>query len=138
VADLSSPTPLLATRERDGDYFSRRDEPSLMTETTRATGPSAETTGDGPETTRQVWMVERTFSSDSPNILVVVYATPDGGRYLQQERAYNGFSRNAPVVTAAVTVPEERLAPVADPDLRDRYAEEAAWMADHHDPDDAV
>jgi hypothetical protein len=109
-----------------------------MTETTRAAGPSTETTGDAPETTRQVWMVERTFSADSPNILVVVYATPDGERYLQQERAYNGFARNAPVVTAAVTVSAERLAPVRDPDLRERYAAEAAWMADHHDPDDAV
>jgi hypothetical protein len=89
--------------------------------------------------TVRVWMVERTFSADSPHILVVVYATADGSRYLQKERAFNRFgSTPGPEVTAAITVPTDRLEPVTEPDDRDRYAAEAARMADRHDPDDAV
>ena len=93
--------------------------------------------GDDP--TERVWMVERTFSADSPHILVIVYATPDGSRYLQKERAFNRFgSTPGPEVTAAITVTADRLKPVDDPEDRDRYAAEAARMADRHDPDDAV
>lgn len=95
------------------------------------------TDGDEPQT-RRLWMVERTYSSDSPNILVIVYATPDGSQYLQQERAHHGFARSAPTVTAAIDAPDERLAPVDDPAERDRYATEAEWMREHHDPDDSV
>jgi hypothetical protein len=88
----------------------------------------------------QVWMVERTFSEDSPNILVVVYATPDGARYLRKEWAYNRFGSTpgAPSVTAARTVDPTRLAPVEDHETRDRYAAEAARMAARHDPTDSV
>ena len=49
-------------------------------------------------------MVERTFSADSPHILVV-YATPDGERYRQKERAFNRFGSDpGPTVTAAIDV----------------------------------
>jgi predicted transcriptional regulator len=101
--------------------------------TTEAAGQEREETR-----TRRLWMVERTYSSDSPNILVIVYATPDGSQYLQQERSHHGFARSAPTVTAAIDAPAERLAPVADPAERDRYAAEAGWMREHHDPDDSV
>jgi hypothetical protein len=89
---------------------------------------------------RRVWMVERTFSEDSPNVLVVVYATPDGSQYLRKEWAYNRFggTAGAPSVTAAERVEPERLAPVDDPATRERYATEAARMADRHAPDDPV
>ncbi len=87
----------------------------------------------------RVWMVERTFSEDSPNILVMVYATPDGRYYLQKERAYNRFgSRGAPTVTAAMTVDAERLAAVDDEKTVERYASEARRMRERHDPDDSV
>ncbi|SDM37960.1 hypothetical protein SAMN04487949_1464 [Halogranum gelatinilyticum] len=87
----------------------------------------------------RVWMVERTFSADSPHILVTVYATLDGARYLQKERAFNRFGTDpGPVVTAALSVPDDRLTAVTDPDLRERYANEARRMRDRHDPDDAV
>ena len=88
--------------------------------------------------TEQVWMVERTFSADSPHILVIVYATPDGERYLQQERAFNRFGGRAPEVTAAIEAAPDELAPVEDGETRERYADEAARMMDRHDPDDAV
>jgi len=88
--------------------------------------------------TEQVWMVERTFSADSPHILVIVYATPDGERYLQKERAYNRFGGGAPEVTAAIDVVPEELVSVDDGDRRERYATEASRMMDRHDPGDAV
>jgi hypothetical protein len=88
--------------------------------------------------TEQVWMVERTFSADSPHILVIVYATPDGERYLRKERAYNRFGGNAPEVTAAIDASPEELVAVEDSERRERYAQEAGRMMDRHDPGDAV
>ncbi|WP_439027124.1 hypothetical protein [Haloarchaeobius sp. DT45] len=89
--------------------------------------------------TEQVWMVERTYSADSPNILVIVYATPDGGRYLQKEWAFNRFGAGrVPEVTAARQVSTADLVPVDDHETRARYATEAERMAERHDPDDAV
>lgn len=97
---------------------------------------TAEVENDG---LRRVWMVERTYSSDSPNILVIVYATPDGGEYLQKEWAFNRFgSGRAPEVTAAIDVEPEALNPVEEDERRDRYATEAERMRERHDPDDAV
>jgi hypothetical protein len=90
------------------------------------------------ERTEQVWMVERTFSADSPHILVIVYATPDGGQYLQKERAFNRFGGQAPDVTAAIEVDPDDLRPVEDGERHMRYADEAARMMDRHDPDDTV
>jgi hypothetical protein len=89
-------------------------------------------------TTERVWMVSRTFSADSPHILVIVYATPDGERYLQKERAYNRFGGNAPEVTAAIEADPEELAPVDDDETRERYRNEAERMRERHDPDNAV
>jgi hypothetical protein len=89
--------------------------------------------------TERVWMVERTFSADSPHILVVVYATPDGRRYLRKERAFTRVGNDpAPTVTAAIDVDEERLVPVEDTSLRERYVTEAERMRDRHEPGDAV
>ncbi len=93
----------------------------------------------GVEQTERVWMVERTFSADSPHILVIVYATPDGSRYLQKERAFNRFGTGpGPEVTAAITVESERLTPVTDAETRDRYANEVERMRERHEPDDPV
>jgi hypothetical protein len=121
------------------DESSVHDEVTSEETQTGETGEERPDAAESDETrTRQLWMVERTYSSDSPNILVIVYATPDGSQYLQQERAHHGFARSAPTVTAAIEAPEERLAPVDDPAERDRYATEAEWMREHHDPDDSV
>jgi len=88
---------------------------------------------------RRVWMVERTYSSDSPNILVIVYATPDGEQYLQKEWAFNRFgSGRAPEVTAAIEAEATDLNPVEDEDRREQYATEAERMQERHDPGDPV
>lgn len=93
---------------------------------------------DSTAETERVWMVERTFSADAPHILVVVYATLDGSRYLQQERAYNRFSGTVPEVTAAIEASADELNAVADDERRERYATEADRMRDRHEPDDPV
>ena len=41
------------------------------------------TSTDGVE----VWLVERTYSDDEQNLVVLTYATPDGERYFRKERA---------------------------------------------------
>jgi hypothetical protein len=103
-------------------------------------GTEAETEpGEAESEETRVWMVERTFSADSPHILVVVYATPDGTRYLQKEWAFNRHgSSPGPTVTAARDVSTERLAAVEDAETRERYRTEADRMQERHDPDDAV
>ena len=103
---------------------------------TNATAETGRT--NDPEETR-VWMVERTYSEDSPNILVVVYATPDGGRALRKEWAFNRYGNSpGPEVTAARTVTAARLSAVEDGETRERYRAEAERMRERHDPDDPV
>ena len=86
----------------------------------------------------RVWLVERTFSDDEQNVVILVYATPDGSRYLRKERALTSFTGPARETRAALDVEPASLAPVADPETEDRYATEAARMADEHDPTDSV
>lgn len=91
--------------------------------------------GDSEQTeTERAWMVERSY--DSRNLVTLVYATPDGERYLQKELSANMLPQVA--TTAAIDVEPDRLADVADDETRERYAEEAARMADQHDPDEEV
>ncbi|NEU55341.1 hypothetical protein [Halorussus sp. MSC15.2] len=93
-----------------------------------------QTVGDADEETVRVWMVERTYARDEHNI-VITYATTDGGRYLRRNRTKRVLVEPT---TAAVEVAADRLESVEDPERRERYAAEAARMADRHDPDDEV
>jgi hypothetical protein len=85
----------------------------------------------------RVWLVERTYSDDEQNVIILTYATPDGERYFRKERALTSFSSGRET-TAAVDADPDNLGAVADPDRRDRYAAEARRMADTHDPDDLI
>jgi hypothetical protein len=85
----------------------------------------------------RVWLVERTFSDDEQNIVILVYATPDGERYFRKERALTSFKDHRDT-TAAVDVDPGNLGAVDDPDERERYADAARRMADEHDPDDVI
>jgi hypothetical protein len=98
------------------------------------TETDAEAAGD--ETTR-VWLVERTYSDDEQNIVILVYATPDGERYLRKERALTSFSDDRPT-TAAIDAAPGSLGTVDDPETRHRYAEEATRVDEEHDPDDRL
>jgi hypothetical protein len=89
---------------------------------------------DGPV---RVWLVERTYSDDEQNLIILTYATPDGRRYYRKERALTSFT-DVRDTTAAVDAAPENLGHVDDPETRERYAAEAARMAKRHDPEDVV
>lgn len=85
----------------------------------------------------RVWLVERTYSDDEQNLVVLTYATPDGTRYFRKERALTSFT-DARETTAAVVAGPDNLGTVEDPALREQYATEAQRMRDTHDPDEAI
>jgi hypothetical protein len=89
------------------------------------------------EETVRVWLVERTYSDDEQNLIILTYATPDGEQYFRKERALTSFS-DVRETTAAVDADPDNLGDVGDPDLQAQYAAEATRMAEKHDPDDAI
>ncbi|QFU83647.1 hypothetical protein [Natronorubrum aibiense] len=101
---------------------------------------STETDRDGAESDddTRVWLVERTYSDDELNLIILVYATEDGSRYHRRERALTSFTGPARETKAGLCVSSDALGTVDDPATRDRYATEARRMAEQHDPDDAV
>lgn len=80
----------------------------------------------------RVWLVRRTYSDR--DLVTLVYATPDGERYLRKEKAAH-LGGDA---TAAIEVPPDRLASVEDADDVERYASEADRMAEKHEPDETI
>jgi hypothetical protein len=93
--------------------------------------------GTAEETVR-VWLVERTYSDDEQNLIVLTYATPDGDRDYRRERALTSFTGEGRETTAAVDVSPDTLGTVADPDLRERYTAEVARIRERYDPDEAL
>ncbi|MFB6118128.1 hypothetical protein [Halosegnis sp.] len=85
----------------------------------------------------RVWLVERTYSDDEQNLIILTYATPDGERYFRKERALT-TSSDVRETTAAVTVSPDNLGEVTDPEERERFAVEAQRMASEHAPDDTI
>jgi hypothetical protein len=88
--------------------------------------------------TVRVWLVERTYSDDEQNLIILVYATPDGSRYFRKERALPSFTGTARKTTAALDVSANQLGTVEDEEIRDRYAAEADRMASEYDPTESV
>jgi hypothetical protein len=88
--------------------------------------------------TVQVWLVERTYSDDEQNLIILTYATPDGERYFRKERALTSFTGSARETTAAVDVDPDNLGGVDDEELQAQYAAEVERMSDRHEPDDAI
>lgn len=86
------------------------------------------------EATERVWLVEREYSDKG--LLTLVYATPDGERYMQSNRSSNMLRGGG--ITAAKEATADQLQPVESPDLRERYADEAARVAENNDPDDEI
>ncbi|ADJ17189.1 hypothetical protein [Halalkalicoccus jeotgali] len=93
---------------------------------------------DDPDDDVRVWLVERTYSDDEQNLIILIYATPDGERYFRKERALTSFTGPARETTAAVTVDPGNLGSVDTADQREQYATEAQRMAKIHDPDDPI
>lgn len=86
----------------------------------------------------RVWLVERTFSDDEQNLVILVYATPDGRRSFRKERALTSFSGAQRATPVSLEVDSSNLGTVEDPERRDRYATEAARMAETHDRDETL
>lgn len=86
----------------------------------------------------RVWLVERTYSDDELNLVILVYATEDGTQYHRRERALTSFTGPARETKASLLVPAGSVGPVDDTETRERYAAEARRMAQRHDPDDSV
>ncbi|MFC3959331.1 hypothetical protein [Halovivax cerinus] len=101
--------------------------------------PASETSAASStdDETVRVWLVERTYSDDEQNLIILVYATLDGERYFRKERALTS-STDIRETTAALDVAADDLGAVRNDDERERYALEARRMADEHDPDDAI
>ncbi|MFC4987294.1 hypothetical protein [Saliphagus infecundisoli] len=85
----------------------------------------------------RVWLVERTYSDDEQNLIILTYATPDGEQYYRKERALTSFT-DVRDTTAAVDADPDNLGSVNDSDLQEQYAAEAQRMQEGHDPDDVI
>ena len=85
----------------------------------------------------RVWLVERTYSDDEQNLIILTYATANGERDLRKERALTSFGDHRETRVSLEADPED-LGTVDDPETREQYAREAAMMADQHDPDDTL
>jgi len=86
---------------------------------------------------RRLWLVERTYSDDEQNIVILVYATPDGSRYLRKERALTSFD-DVRDTTASILARPSNLGEVTDPAERERYAAEAERTREQYGPDEAI
>lgn len=86
----------------------------------------------------RVWLVERTYSDDEQNLIILTYATPDGRRDFRKERALTSFSGTPRETPVSLTVTPSNLGTVTDPDTRSRYAEEVERMAEKHGRDGTI
>ena len=98
---------------------------------------TADTTEPTAGTTR-VWMVERTYSDDEQNLIILTYATPDGRRDFRKERALTSFTGTHRETPVSLDVDPSNLGTVEDPETRERYVAEADRMAEKHDPGDSL
>lgn len=86
----------------------------------------------------RVWLVERTYSDDEQNVIILTYATRDGKRDFRKERALPSFSGPGRETKASLSVDPDNLGHVSDPETREAYVAEVERVRERHDPDDAV
>lgn len=84
--------------------------------------------------TVRCWFVDRAYTDR--DLIVLTYATPDGNRIYRRELAAGAI--DSATVTAARDVDPDDLQPVDDAETHERYANEAARVAEEHDPDDEM
>jgi len=80
------------------------------------------------------WLVERTYTDR--DLIVLVYATPDGEAKYRKELSSTMLGRTA--VTAATGVDPDDLEPVDDEETRERYAMEVDRVRESHAPDETI
>ena len=86
----------------------------------------------------RVWLVERTYSDDEQNLIILTYATPDGRQDFRKERALTSFSGDHRETKVSLAVDPDNLGSVDDADTREQYSTEAARMAEEYEPDDTL
>ncbi|WP_330630116.1 hypothetical protein [Halocatena halophila] len=89
------------------------------------------------QATERVWLVDRTFSADWPNLIILTYATPDGAYEFREERAMTSFSDTGRQTTASMVVDRTDLTPVED-GTREQYAQEVSQIRQQYDPSDTI
>ncbi len=82
----------------------------------------------------RVWLVERTYSDDEQNLIIITYATPDGRFEFRKERALTSFTGAARETPVSMDVDGSNLSAVGDEETRQRYENEAARMAEKYEP----
>ncbi|MFW5963558.1 MAG: hypothetical protein ACOCQM_01740 [Natronomonas sp.] len=82
----------------------------------------------------RVWLVERTYTDR--DLVVLIYATPDGTRTLRKELAATMLQRTT--VTAATDADPSNLEEVEDSETIDRYISEVERVRESHAPDDPI
>lgn len=68
----------------------------------------------------RVWLVERTYSDDEQNLIILTYATTDGEQYYRKERALTSFTDVRDTTAATIAAPDN-LGSVDDSDLQEQY-----------------
>lgn len=86
----------------------------------------------------RVWLVERTYSDDEQNIIILTYATPDGERDFRKERALPSFSGVGRETKVSLEVDTSNLGFVDDEEIRERYTNEVERVRERHESDDTV
>ena len=97
-------------------------------------GSSSDGSAEGP---RRVWLVERTYSDDEQNLIILTYATPDGRRDFRKERALTSFSDDRDT-NVTLRVDASNLGLVDDEETREWYAAEVERVQERHDPADEI
>lgn len=82
----------------------------------------------------RLWLVERTYTDR--DLVVLVYATPDGTRRRRKELASTMLQRTT--VTAAIEADPDDLEPVEDEATVERYRTEVERVRADHEPDDPI
>lgn len=89
------------------------------------------------EDTVEVWLVERTYSDDEQNIIILTYATLDGTRSHRKERALTSFSETSET-PVAVDADPSNLSTIIDSNTQEQYETEAHRMREKYDPEDTI
>lgn len=77
-----------------------------------------------------VWLVERTYSDDEQNVLILKYATADGTRVFRKERALTSLSDAEASIARRQVVSPDDLMGVHDSETREWYRTEVARVRD--------
>lgn len=85
----------------------------------------------------RVWLVERTFSDEEQNLIVLRYATEDGSAELVQEQAVPSTTGDVDAEVSVTTEPKD-LREVDDDETQQQYAEEAQRVQEHHEIEDRI